>query len=452
MGKNINLLIYLFCPALLITCSSGRKHISEEIPNVILILTDDQGSMDLNCYGATDIQTPNLDKLAKQGIKFNQFYAGSSISSPSRACILTGKTPQGAQLATNAGSMYGDIGMPGEQTVISEIFKNAGYATAHIGKWHLGYNEKTIPNSQGFDYSFGHMGGCIDNYSHFFYWGAPNRHDLWENGVEVFYDGKFFPELMVEKAETYIKAHRNTPFFLYFTLNIPHYPLQPPERWRKVYKNLPMPRRDYAAFISTMDEIIGKLITIIEKQSLSEQTIIFFLSDQGHSCEQRTFGGGGYAGPLRGCKFSLFEGGIRIPAIISWKGTLPADVTINQVCHAMDILPTLASLAGIPELPDDLEGKDLSGVIRNNEPSPHEALYWKLDDQWAVRKGNWKLIGNPIDPASPGSVNKEKDTLFLVNLDEDISERVNLVDKEPEKLKEMINEYLSWKYSESEDK
>ncbi len=444
--NNIQLLIYL-SPALLVTCSPDRKDIAEIRPNVILILTDDQGSMDLNCYGAKDLQTPNLDQLAKNGIKFTQFYAGSSICSPSRACIMTGKTPQGAQLVTNAGSMYGDLGMPGEQKVIAEVFKDAGYATAHIGKWHLGYRRETTPNAQGFDYSFGHMGGCIDNYGHFFYWGGPNRHDLWENGKEVFHDGRYFPELMLEKGKTYIKDHKKEPFFLYFALNIPHYPLQPYEKWREVYNELPMPRRDYAAFISTTDEIIGKLISVVEEQGLTDRTIIMFLSDQGHSCEQRTFGGGGYAGPYRGCKFSLFEGGIRVPAILSWKNTLPENKTLEQVCHAMDILPTLASLAGISDIPGDLEGKDLTSVIKDDADSPHEVLHWRLDDQWAVRKGVWKLIGNPVDPADPGSINPEKDALYLVNLADDISESNNLADQEPEKLKEMINEYFIWKHS-----
>ncbi|MBA7577611.1 N-acetylgalactosamine-6-O-sulfatase [subsurface metagenome] len=167
-----NYFLVLFIAALPYSCNSEKKASDQNKPNVILILTDDQGSMDLNCYGAKDLQTPNLDRLAEGGVKFTQFYSGSSICSPSRACILTGKPPQGAQLATNASCMHGDPGMPGTQVTIAEVFKKAGYATAHIGKWHVGYSGETMPNAQGFDYSFGHMGGCIDNYSHFFYWGG----------------------------------------------------------------------------------------------------------------------------------------------------------------------------------------------------------------------------------------------------------------------------------------
>jgi arylsulfatase A-like enzyme len=429
---------------LLSACGPGRE--SEEKPNVILILTDDQGSMDLNCYGAADLQTPHLDRLAENGVRFTQFYTGSSICSPSRACILTGKTPQAAGLSTNASCRQGDPGMPGEQVTIAEVFKKAGYATAHIGKWHVGYSGETMPRAQGFDYSFGHMGGCIDNYSHFFYWGGPNRHDLWENGKEVFRDGEFFPAIMAVKAETFIREHADEPFFLYFALNTPHYPLQPLEKWRDEYRELSMPRKDYAAFVSTTDEIIGKLLTAVDGEGLAENTIIMFLSDQGHSCEERTFGGGGWAGPYRGCKFSLFEGGIRVPAIIRWKNSLPSGKTVEKVCHAMDILPTLAGLAGLEDLPGSIEGKDLSEVISGDAPSGHDVLFWRLGRQWAVRKGDWKLIGNPVDPANPGSLDEAADSLFLVNLAGDISESTNLAGREPGKLEELFALYCSWEH------
>ena len=340
--------------------------------------------------------------------------------------------------------------MPNNQVTIAEVFKKAGYATAHIGKWHVGYSEETMPNAQGFDYSFGHMGGCIDNYSHFFYWGGANRHDLWENGKEVFEDGKFFSELMIQRASKFIKTNKKAPFFLYYAFNTPHYPLQPLREWRDYYKNLPMPRRDYAAFISTTDEYIGRLIKIIDDEGIRNNTIIMYLSDQGHSCEDRTFGGGGYAGPYRGAKFSLFEGGIRVPAMISWPGNLPADRSVNEVCLSMDLLPTLAKLSGITDIPVDIEGQDISPVITSNASSQHKVIFWQLADQWAVRKGDWKLIGNPKDPANPNSINKERDKLFLVNLSADIHESINLADKEPTKLKEMIQEYLSWKFAKKE--
>jgi arylsulfatase A-like enzyme len=168
---------------------------------VLFILTDDQGSIDLNCYGATDLTTPNLDALAKSGTRFTQFYVAAPVCSPSRASLLTGLNPHAAGLPGNASSRKSTSGMPSDRITIAEALKKEGYTTAHIGKWHLGFSPETMPNAQGFDYSFGHMGGCIDNYSHFFYWDGPNRHDLFKNGVEVWHDGQYFPDLMLKEAE-----------------------------------------------------------------------------------------------------------------------------------------------------------------------------------------------------------------------------------------------------------
>ena len=150
-------------------------------------------------------------------------------------------------------------------------------------KWHLGYTPQTMPNGQGFDHSFGHMGGCIDNYSHFFYWQGPNRHDLWRNGEEIFEDGKFFPELMAAEAGKFIQQNKDKPFFMYFALNSPHYPYQGYAKWLKHYKNLPYPRNLYAAFLSTQDEAIGQLVGTVDRLGLRKNTIIIFQSDHGHS-------------------------------------------------------------------------------------------------------------------------------------------------------------------------
>ena len=427
------------------SCSPQYQH---DKPNVVLIFTDDQGSMDVGCYGADDLQTPALDKLATEGIRFTQFYVGAPLCSPSRAALMTGKTPQGAGLARNASSLHGQHGMPTEQVTIAEMMKSAGYKTAHIGKWHLGYTPETMPNGQGFDYSFGIMGGCIDNYGHFFYWRGPNRHDLWENGKEIYRDGQFFPQMMTEKAIDFINRHTDQPFFLYFALNTPHYPLQPYEHWRETYRDLEMPRRDYAAFMSTTDEEIGNLIHAIDCMGIRENTIIIYLSDHGHSFEERTFNGGGYAGPYRGGKTSLFEGGIRVPAMISWKGELNENAVNDERCMSMDLLPTIAGLCGIEEVPSGVEGIDFGDVIKNGATSKHELIRWQLGKQWAVRKGDWKLIGNPRDPSATNSLDPKKDNLFLINLNRDISETTNLVEEHPEKVEELLIDYLNWKYSD----
>jgi arylsulfatase A len=419
-------------------------------PNVIIILTDDQGSIDLNCYGATDLKTPNLDRLASEGIRFTQFCAGSSVCSPSRAGLLTGKTPQKAGLSTNASSEKGHAGLPSAQITIAEMLKGAGYATGHVGKWHIGYTPETMPLGQGFDYSFGHMGGCIDNYSHFFYWQGSNRHDLWENGKEIFKDGQYFPDLIIEKATTFIKGHKKDPFFLYLAFNSPHYPLQPTKKWRDYYKELPSPRREYAGFVSETDERIGEIIDLLKNEQIRDNTIIIFMSDQGHSYEERTGGGGGNSGEYRGGKFSLFEGGFRVPAIISWKGHIPEGKVSNKICLSMDIFPTIADLCNVPLISKDIEGKSLKPTIFEDfGVHDKQPIYWQLGKQWAVRLGNWKLIGNPIDPSPKGKfLTFPEDSLFLVNLDTDPSEMKNLCKQYPEKMEEMIRLYKKWEYAD----
>lgn len=424
---------------------------AQQRPNVILIYTDDQGTLDMGCYGAPDLYTPNMDALAASGVRFTQFYAGSSVCSPSRASLLTGMTPTKAGLNDNATSQPGSSeGLPAEAFTLAEALKSEGYQTAHIGKWHLGYQPDKMPNGQGFDYSFGHMGGCIDNYSHFFYWNGPNRHDLWRNGEEVWHDGEFFLDLMEQEAHNYIRAHREEPFFLYYAINMPHYPLQAKSQWRSYYADLPSPRKEYAAFISTIDESLGRLMDQLDRYGLRENTIVILQSDHGHSTEARTFGGGGYAGPYRGCKFSLFEAGIRVPAMISYPKAIPAGLVRDQMVAGMDWFPTLLDYAGAGNIPGHLEGRSLRSVIEKDAPSPHEYLIWEGPDRWAVRKGDWKLLYAPIDPAGNPEAPWEPvaDGLFLVNLKEDIGESKNVIEQYPEKGRELEKKYQKWSEGE----
>jgi arylsulfatase A len=407
-------------------------------PNVIVILADDQGSVDLGCYGANDLYTPHTDSLAARGLRFTQFYAAAPVCSPSRAGLLTGRWPVRAGVPSNVSSQRGGPGgLPPEEVTMAEMFKAAGYATAHIGKWHLGYTPETTPREQGFDHSFGHMGGCIDNYSHFFYWSGPNIHDLWRNDVEVFHDGEFFPDLMVQEAASFMERNRDRPFFLYYALNTPHYPYQGDVKWLDHFKDFPYPRNLYAAFLAAQDERLGRLLAIVDEFGLRERTMIVFQSDNGHSTEERAHFGGGSAGPYRGAKFSLFEGGIRLPAILSWPGNLPQNEVRDQASHACDWLPTLAELTGVKLPAARLDGRSLMNVIRDPDaPSPHadHSLHWQVgtgpNADWAVRHGDWKLIGSTRDTTDgrqPVNV-----TQFLVNLKNDPGETINLADKHPE--------------------
>ncbi len=417
---------------------------TDALPNVIIIYTDDQGTIDANCFGAKDLHTPNMDRLAETGIKFTQFYAAAPVCSPSRAALLTGKTPLAAGLPGNTPSLKGKPGLPTEQLTIAEKLKENGYVTGHIGKWHLGYTPETMPNGQGFDYSFGHMGGCIDNYSHFFYWNGPNRHDLWENGEEIWMDGEYFQDVMAEKVDRFVEEHKTSPFFLYYAINLPHYPLQGTDKWRAHYRDMESPRNMYAATVSTVDERIGLLLDQLETLGLRENTIVIFQSDHGHSMEQRTFGGGGSAGIYRGAKFSLFEGGIRVPAMISWPASLPQNEARDQMCVNVDWFPTILDLCGIDYEEQAFEGKSMKEVIAEDASSAHDAFWWySRPNRWAVRKGDWKLLKNPIDPTEKAPIT-ESDSLFLVNLQEGPSEMENLADQHPEIVQDLTQTYNNW--------
>lgn len=425
--------------------------IAAERPNVIFIMSDDQGSADLGSYGSKDLVTPHTDALAANGVKFTQFYSASPMCSPSRAGMLTGRWPVRAGVAGNCSSHEGGKGaLPGEEITMAEMFKAAGYATAHIGKWHLGFTPDTGPLAQGFDHSFGHMGGCIDNYSHFFYWNGPNIHDLWRNGTEVFYDGQYFPDLMVNEASLFMEENREKPFFIFYALNTPHYPYQGDAKWLKRFENLPYPRNLYAASVAAQDERLGDLFAKLDALGLRERTIIIFQSDNGHSTEERAHFGGGSAGPYRSAKFSLFDGGIRLPAILSWPGKMPRNEVRDQLSHGCDWLPTLAELTGVkaPDVP--LDGRSLMKVITDAKaPSPHDgrSLHWQLGEgpkaEWAVREGDWKLIGKTRDTTDGQSIKGIQ--LFLANLKDDPGEMTNLADEHPEKvehLRQLHEDYL----------
>lgn len=408
-------------------------------PNVVFIMADDQGSVDLGCYGATDLHTPHTDALAARGVRFTQFYSAAPVCSPSRAGALTGRWPVRAGVAGNCASQKGGQGaLPSHEMTMAEMFQTAGYATAHIGKWHLGYAPETMPRAQGFDHSFGHMGGCIDNYSHFFYWQGPNIHDLWRNGTEVFEDGEFFPDLMVREAAQFMERHRGRPFFIYYALNTPHYPYQGDAKWLEHFKHMPDPRRLYAAFLAAQDERLGRLFDKIDALGLRENTMIIFQSDNGHSTEERAHFGGGSAGPYRGAKFSLLEGGLRLPAIISWPKSLPQNETRDQLAHACDWMPTLAELTGVTPPRTHLDGRSLTAVIRDAKAaSPHTnlPLHWQVgmgpNAEWAVREGDWKLIGHSRDTSSSdGKTTKLENQLF--NIHDDPGEKRDLAGQHPD--------------------
>ncbi len=424
-GISCGILINLITFIVVMASDNISKH-----PNVVLILTDDQGTIDVNCYGAKDLITPNMDKLAKEGVRFTQFYVGAPVCSPSRASLLTGRYPQRAQLAHNASP---GRGMPAAQVTIAEVLKEAGYRTALFGKWHLGSTPSLSPNAQGFDEFLGHKVGCIDNYSHFFYWNGPNRHDLWLNEEEHFEDGNYFPDMVVREAKRFINENKNTPFFLYLPFNTPHYPLQAEQKFVDMYKGMQdIKRKRYAAFVTSLDDKIGQVIRELDDLNLREKTMVIFLSDHGHSVEERSFGGGGSAGPYRGHKFTLWEGGIRVPCIISWPGRIASGEVRDQLASSIDLFPTIANYCQVDLFEHKIDGIDISALIDSEKvSSPHDIFYWMKGKNWAVRKGPWKMVHHDGEP-------------FLSNMDVDVSETKNLADENSDIVEELTDLHQEW--------
>ena len=423
-------------------------------PNVVIFLTDDQGTLDANCYGSKDLYTPAIDGLAETGIRFTQAYS-HTVCCPARALLMTGRHPQRSGVVNwtqgdRKGSDRQNRNMAASEITIAEVLGKAGYATAIFGKWHLGARQGHGPLAQGFDHHFGHLGGFIDNYNHFFLHGQ-GFHDLYEDNVEIFKSFAYFPDLMTERAMNYIEEHKEKPFLLYVSFNIPHYPEQHDRKFEARYRNLPMPRQSYARMISTTDDRMLQILNKLEEHKLRENTIVIFMSDNGHSTEDgarirkdhksglkeghyyHAFGGGGNTGKWRGAKGSYYEGGLRVPAIISYPGKLPKGEVRNQVITGADWFPTILDLCGIKPPAVTLDGHSVLPLIQNPEtPSPHRTLHWAWGNGWAVREGSWKLIGSGNQPR------------FLGNLDEEQPESVNHMHAKPKLVQQLFQTHVKW--------
>jgi len=431
-------------------------------PNFLILYTDDQGFGDLSCYGARDFRTPNLDALAASGARFTSWYSNAPVCSASRASLLTGRYPQRAGAPGIFAGGRTATGMPRDEITLAEVLKPAGYRSGLMGKWHLGGGPEFRPNQQGFDDFFGFHSGCIDNYSHIYYWGQGGAkgvgrfpfHDLWRNDQEVWENGQFFTELVTREARRFLGENKSRPFFLYVAYNLPHYPTHPPARyWEHVAHVEDPQRRTQAACVAAVDESVGEIMAELKRLALLERTCIFFSSDNGPSREQRNllddsgrYYSGGSAGPFRGHKFTLFEGGIRMPTLMSWPGTIPSGKVVDQVGVTMDIFPTFVKLAGAT-LPADrvVDGRDVFPMVARGAAGPHadSPIFWANGGQRAVRRGKWKLLLNPnLDPDEPPA-----DKIFLADLEKDPGERTNLADKNPDLVKELTVLIGTWEKS-----
>ena len=424
-------------------------------PNIIVFMTDDQGYGDLSCMGTTDFLTPHIDELATTGARFTNWYSNSPVCSPSRASLLTGRYPGNAGVRAILAGHRKATGLTPEAPTIATAVRDLGYQTAMVGKWHLGLDEKCRPNQNGFDYFYGFMAGCIDYYSHVFYWCMADghtdpTHDLWENDHEFYDNGRYFTEMVSEKAVEKIREmnESDAPFMMYVAYNAPHYPMHAPRKYLDRFPHLPWDRRIMAAMLSAVDDGVGQITDELKRLGIYEDTIIFFQSDNGPSRESRNWMDGrgdpyygGLPGGLKGHKFSLFEGGIRVPGIFSWPGHIPAGQVIDEPCAAMDVFPTLLTIAGGDPAKYELDGLDISDVLMNGGKTPHEEIYWEMEMQTAIRQGNYKLVldGQLIEGEPP------QDPVFLSDLSVDPSETTNLAAQYPELTEELKEKALAWR-------
>ena len=425
-------------------------------PNVIVFLTDDQGYGDLSCMGATDFRTPNLDRLANDGFRFTDWYSNSPVCSPSRAALLSGRYPGNAGIREILRGHRSTAGLPQSTPTLATMLRDAGYHTALSGKWHLGLTEESRPQAHGFDHSFGFFAGCIDYYSHIFYYGAnqggPGQnatHDLWEDDNEVWINGRYFTKLIAEKAVEYMRdmAAKDQPFFLYVPFNAPHYPMHAPREYMEMFDHLPWDRQVMAAMISAVDDSIGKIMNEVDRLGLSEDTLSVFTSDNGPSRKSRNWLDGtldpyygGTSGQFKGHKYSLFEGGIRLPGILNWPGHIAKGVVSDTPVASMDVVPTVLDAAEIDVRQYEIDGTSLLGHVTQRAKLDDRSLFWEIGDQTAVRRGKWKLVLN-------GQLVEHEDSIaeiHLSDLETDPAEAINLVDKEPAittELKQLAEEW-----------
>ena len=387
-------------------------------PNVVILFTDDQGTLDAGCYGSKHLITPNLDRLAAGGTRFTQAYS-HTVCCPARAALLTGRHPQRGGINNwTQGDMNAPekgINLPLDQVTLAEVLHDAGYRTALFGKWHLGAHRDHGPEKQGFDEFFGIRGGFIDNYKHHFLHGS-GFPDLYEGTQPVAAQGEYFPDMLVKRSLKFIEENRERPFFLYAAFNLPHYPEQAPAEFTKFYASAADEKlRSYGPGISTVDHHIGLILDELERHGLTNDTLVIFMSDNGHSTE--TFmrirpgvhssglpeghfyaaSGAGNTGQWIGHKGTFLEGGIRVPAIVRYPGKVPAGAVRDQIITVMDWFPTVLEFCGISQPADapQLDGHSIIPILRDEKA--HDAyggiLHFAWRGGWAVREGEWKLIG-----------------------------------------------------------
>lgn len=433
-----------------IALDATRAYGDEGRPNVVFVLVDDMGYADVGCYGARDIHTPNVDRLAREGVRMTDFYANGPVCSPTRCGFITGRwqqregiewalgvTTQGKVREGNewrVGTDYRQFGLATSGGSIARLLSGAGYATACFGKWHLGWRPEFSPAAHGFDEAFGIYGGNADMYSHKYRDGAD---DLHEDGRPVKEEG-YLTELITRRAVGFIERPRAKPFFLYVPYNAVHWPFQPPGRpdlvrsydtWYEGDRSI------YAQMVEAVDAGVGAIRAALERSGQLDRTLFIFSNDNGGEVRLTS------NRPLFHHKATVWEGGIRVPCILRWPGHLPAGAVSRQVGITMDLTATILAACGVgPSGDRPPDGIDLMPILSGRRPEVERTLGWRIDrverKQKALRHGKWKLV---VD--GPHEVVRHE---LLFDLDADMSERDNLAYQYPEVVADLRRRLDAW--------
>jgi arylsulfatase A len=427
---NLKIGLSILC---LISVSAGLVNCTDESPtkpNIILIMADDLGYGDISCYGNKIINTPVLDQMAAEGMKFTNYYSNGAVCTPTRAALLTGNYQQRAGLE---GVIYAALdkrdegGLSEEEITMGEIFQENGYKTGIFGKWHLGYDVKYNPTYHGFDEFYGYVSGNVDYISHR---DGIGLYDWWHNTDTIIEEG-YVTDLITDHALDFMKSNKDNPFLLYLPHEAPHFPFQgrndkadrvPGEEF-PAWGSRPDKEVAYKEMVEIMDENIGRVFKRLKELGLEKNTFVFFCSDNG-ALEV------GSNGELNGYKTSLWEGGIRVPAIAWYPQKISPGIVSESILASMDVLPTFLSVAEI-KTTMEFDGEDFSKGLFDNGEMPERPLFWRYRNQWAVRNGDWKYL----------NIKNEE---YLFNLEEDISESKDVKDEFPEKFQSLKQKLKNW--------
>lgn len=394
-------------------------------PNILLIVADDLGWGELGFQGNKELPTPQLDSLAANGVRFTSGYVSGPYCSPTRAGLLTGRYQQRFGHEFNPGQQNAEkIGLSLDEKTLPDRLKAAGYATGMFGKWHLGNAPEFHPLKRGFDEYYGFLGGAHT------YLKVGIGQNAILRGTEPVAEIDHTTEAFARETVKFIEKNKDKPWFVYLPFNAVHGPLEAPEKYLAKYSKIEDPkRRAYAAMQHALDDAVGSVLAKLRELKLEENTLIVFFTDNGGPTAVNTSSNA----PLRGFKATVWEGGVRVPFVMQWKGKLPAGKTYDNPIIQIDVQPTVLAAAGVAAKPEDkFDGVNLlSYLTGENKDAPHTSLFWRFGPQRAVRSGDWKLV-------------EAGDGVQLFNLKDDISEKNDVAAKNPEKLKELESQYAAW--------